>query len=114
MRRRAPRHADEDRAYRELRARLIPGPCEVCPQLIAAGVEISCDGLAHELHHRRKRSSSGALANRANVVVCCHTANMAMEDRAEVIPVAEQLGLVVREGHPEWDELSARAWRLAA
>lgn len=116
MRRRAPARASEDAAYSALRALLVPGPCEVCPPLIAAGLELdrpvrlTCGRIGTELHHRRKRSSSGALANRDNVVVSCHDGNMAVEQ----YPVqAEHAGLVVREGHPEWDALSARTWRKA-
>jgi hypothetical protein len=116
VKRRAPARAGEDRAYAALRAELLPGPCEVCAPLIAAGealtepVRLECAGRATELHHRRKRSSSGALANRDNVVRSCHDGNMAVEH----YPVqAEHAGLVVREGHPEWDALSSRTWRLA-
>lgn len=107
MKRRADRHADEDEAYRLLRWRLIPGPCEAGPKLQTVNV-YDCTHHATELHHLRKRSAAGALANPANVVPVCHACNMAIED----YPVAARAaGLVVREGDPEWEALSARTWR---
>ena len=57
---------------------------------------------------RGKRSSSGALALRGNVVRVCHACNMAVEAYPEV---ARKAGLVLREGDPEWEAMSARAWR---
>lgn len=122
MRRRSPRHADEDEAYRQLRAQLLGQPCQVCPPLLEAArqmlergaitrpLELTCGGRSTECHHRRKRSSAGALAEPANVVASCHDGNMAVEAHPLV---ALEAGLVVREGHPEWDALSARTWRLA-
>lgn len=114
MRARAPGRAAEDRAYAELRRRLLgtddaPVPCEVCPTLAAAGVEVSCTTRATELHHRRKLSASGARAHPYNVVPSCHNGNQAVERW----PIeARSVGLAVREGDPDWEALSARAWRL--
>jgi hypothetical protein len=113
VRRRALNKADEDRAYRALRAALLPGACEVCARLEAFGVPTPHGSSPHrgdELHHRRKRSASGALAERANVLVSCHEGNMLVE----AYPVeAHRADLVVREGDPEWSALSSRTWRLA-
>lgn len=101
-------------AYRELRAELLPGRCEVCEPLNAAlersgGYQVRCQGTGTELHHLRKRSSSGALAERDNVRVSCHTGNMAVE----MYPAAALVsGLVIREGHPDWERLSSRTWRM--
>lgn len=116
MRARAPRHASEDQAYRDLRQQLLGGACELCTLMFEAArrlgrpLRLSCGGRASELHHRRKRSSAGALANRDNVVPCCHDGNQAVEAEPAI---AREAGLVVREGDPEWDALSSRAWRLA-
>lgn len=110
MKRRADRHADEDEAYRLLRWQLLPGPCLAGPKLAELNLVLAgrCTKDATELHHLRKRSSAGALANPANVVPVCHACNMAIED----YPVAARAaGLVVREGDPEWEALSARSWR---
>lgn len=116
MRNRAPARANEDRAYRALRDWLLPGTCELCPRMHAAArhlgepLHLECGQRATELHHRRKRSSAGALAHPDNVVPCCHDGNMAVEDHPTI---ALHAGLVIREGHPDWDRLSARAWRKA-
>lgn len=118
----ADRRAIENEEYEQLRARLLPGPCKVCGPLLAADAELAieqpdlirvrvrCDGTATELHHRRKRSSAGAYTNPANVVPSCHAGNMAVEH----YPIhARHAGLAIRPGHPEWEALSARAWRKA-
>lgn len=110
MRRRSPNRASEDEAYAALRHELIPGRCQVCPRLAQHGLVIECAGTGYELHHRRKRSSAGALANRDNVLVSCHDGNMAVEDHPTI---ARAAGLVIREGDDEWEALSARAWRKA-
>lgn len=107
--------AAEERAYRELRAWLLPGQCEVCALLERAGVTTSYGSRPHyggELHHRRKRSSSGALAERGNVLISCHEGNALVERYAER---ARSIGsqLVLREGDAEWEAMSKRAWRLA-
>lgn len=119
MRRRAPARADEDAAYAELRHELLPGRCDVCAPLAAAAAEMDaeegttttlprCTGTATELHHLRKRSSSGALAERDNVRRSCHDGNQAVERHPRQ---AERAGLVIREGHPDWDRFSSRTWR---
>lgn len=112
MRSRAKRWASEDAAYRVLRAWLLPGVCEACPLLAEQGLEVpAMPHVGDTLHHRRKRGASGALANRDNVVVACNHANTEL---IESHPIeAKAAGLVIREGHPEWEALSSRAWRLA-
>lgn len=103
--------ARDERDYRALRARLLPGTCEACPKLAAEGIETKPNPHRGDtLHHRRKRGASGALANPANVIVACNYANAEL---IESHPIeAKRAGLVVREGHPEWEALSSRAWRL--
>lgn len=105
------RRTVEQREYDALRARLLPPgewvPCELGERFASAGFRL-CTGQATELNHRRKRSANGALADPANVERSCHACNMLAESEPEV---AHALGIVVREGDPEWDALSARAWR---
>lgn len=119
MRARALARADEDAAYRALRHELLPGPCEVCGPLAVAAAEMdaeegtttrlpTCAGTATQLHHLRKRSSSGALAERDNVRRSCHDGNQAVERHPRQ---AERAGLAIREGHPDWDRFSSRTWR---
>lgn len=109
MRRRSLRHTVEDEAYRLLRDALLPGRCEVCPRWRRVGVETGCNGTGGELHHRRKRSSAGALAHRENVLVSCNRGNLLVEDEPEL---AYKAGLVLRpEDGAEWEAMSARLWR---
>lgn len=84
-------------------------PCAAGELLRQQGVA-GCTGRATELHHKRKRSSGGAISNPANVVATCHTCNVyGIEDH----PIeAHAAGLVVREDDPEWESLGARAWRM--
>lgn len=118
MRRRALSHANEDTEYAILRAVMLSRDqttgrlprCEACVPLRRAGVAVTCTIDATELHHLRKRSASGALADRRNVKRVCHAANMAIEDHPRE---AERAELVIREGHPMWAALSTRAWRKA-
>lgn len=101
------RRAAEAEEYAALRATLLPAPCGAGLALAKLGLGF-CTREATELHHRRKRSSAGALAHPGNVIPVCHSCNMAIEDYPAE---ARAAGLVVREGDPEWDRLSARAWR---
>lgn len=110
---RATRRISEERAYAKLRAEMLPANdpkfCEAGWRLAAEGVEVRCTATATQLHHLRKRSSSGALANPANVVRTCGWCNT---EGIEGHPVeAEAAGLVLREGHPDWEAMSAREWR---
>lgn len=109
------RRQSEKSEYDALRRRLLKlddphalVPCAAGPKLAAWGI-VGCTVAASELHHLRKRSSSGALCNPANVIVTCHHCNVVS---IESFPIEARLaGLVVREGDPLWDSLSARAWR---
>ena len=117
VKRQATRRVSEEAEYRKLRVRLLKldeprvmVPCVAGPKLAAVGI-LGCTGVATELHHLRKRGAAGALANPANVVTVCHTCNTVS---IENYPIrAQEVGLVIREGHPLWDGLSARAWRKA-
>ena len=116
MRRRAPGRASEDEAYQQLRLQLLGGQCMVCPAMHAAAARLEvqlrlvCGGRATELHHRRKRSSSGAIAHPDNVVPSCHDGNMSVEDQPTI---ARAAGMVLREGDDDWERLCARLCRKA-
>ena len=109
--RQSPKRITEQAEYDALHAELLPPgefvPCSIGPKFEELGV-YCCTGKATELNHRRKRSSSGALANPANVEPSCHACNMEVERRPEM---AKVMGSTIRPGHPEWEALSARAWR---
>lgn len=108
MRSRSPRHALVDEVYRWLRHELLPGRCRTCPRLAdqIPGYQ-PCTGYATELHHLRKLSAAGALANPANVVETCRAGNRAVEDYPEA---AHDAGLAIRPCCPEWEHLGARVW----
>lgn len=115
MKRQSARRGVEEREYRELRRELLklddPSALVACEagQLLAEYGIGGCTGVATELHHVRKRSSAGALCNPANVKTTCHHCNVfGIENHPKEARLA---GLVVREGDPQWDALSSRAWR---
>jgi hypothetical protein len=87
--------AARDREYAKFRREFLAARdvCEKCGQARA----VLC-------HHRRRRSRQGALTLEQNCsALCdeCHTWIHANPDEAN------QLGWLVREGDPEWDELGA-------
>lgn len=56
------------------------------------------------LHERRKRSAGGSLTNRQNLIPACNSCNQWVEN----YPLeARLIGLVVRAGDDEWEELAA-------
>lgn len=55
-------------------------------------------------HHRRKASDQGAY-NEANLVCLCAGHNDRLESDADLAAIGRELGLVVRRGDPEFDEL---------
>lgn len=63
-----------------------------------------CRGVIEGLHERRKRSASGSLDNPQNLVPACNACNGWVEDQPII---ARLIGLVVRAGDPEWEELTA-------
>lgn len=91
--------------------------CEIRPWLVLAmasdpysprpdlryGV-YGCGGATQGLHERRKRSAGGSLTNRQNLIPACNHCNGWVEDN----PLAARaIGLAVRPGDPEWEELAA-------
>lgn len=65
-----------------------------------------CTGRAEGLHHLRKRSSAGAICCDANTIPACNACNAGW---VEHHPALAELGhLVIRQGHPRWDELGQR------
>lgn len=63
-----------------------------------------CHGGMEGLHERRKRSAGGSLVNLQNLMPACNPCNLWVEDYPEA---ARCIGLVVRSGDPEWEELAA-------
>lgn len=63
-----------------------------------------CRGVVEGLHERRKRSSQGSLTNRQNLIPSCNACNRWVEENPLL---ARRIGLVVRPGDPEWEELAA-------
>lgn len=60
-------------------------------------------------HHRRKASAQGAYSE-ANGATLCAGHNRFVEDEPDAV-VELMPSLVVREGHPEWEQLGRRAAR---
>ena len=74
--------------------------------LMATDTETVCGGPL-TYHHRRKASAGGAYIVENGATLCADH-NVWVEDN----PVtARRLGLVVREGDPEWQQLGRRANR---
>ena len=129
VRRRSRKLARYERAARPIRERILEGAggrCDVVGVLeramtrhdvdlhdvlpLTAGKE-NCWRVGSGLHERRKRSAQGSLVNPANLVVSCGPCNSWIEDHPAL---AQRLGLVVRSGDPEWDDLSRtndKEWR---
>jgi len=55
-------------------------------------------------HHRRKASAGGGYTEANLVAVCAHH-NDQLEADADLAAAARRVGLVVRRGDPEWDQL---------
>lgn len=64
-----------------------------------------CRGRADCLHERRKRGQGGSMTKRANLRTLCSPCNNLIESDADVARFAHEVGLVVRRGDPEWEEL---------
>lgn len=64
-----------------------------------------CRGRADCVHERRKRGRGGSMTKRANLRVLCSPCNNIIESDADVARFAHEVGLVVRRGDPEWEEL---------
>lgn len=86
--------------------------CEVCPILAAAHIPTLCGRHISGFHERRKSSAAGSRENPANLLAACSWGNGFIEDEPELVRERTGDALVVREGDPEWEALSARAWRL--
>lgn len=77
--------------------------CDLGPAIELVDATHRCAGEAIGLHERRKRSSYGSLLDRRNLRRCCAPCNSWVEDHPNP---AHLLGLVVRPGDREWDELA--------
>lgn len=65
----------------------------------------ACRGRADCVHERRKRGRGGSMTKRANLRTLCSPCNNIIESDADVARFAHEVGLVVRRGDPEWEEL---------
>jgi hypothetical protein len=109
LRDRSPDLADYYRRVRgPLVAQLIAESrgCEAALRIPPAELPGRCHGPL-TVHERRRRSDSGSLENRANLVVACLAHNSAMADCARG-DVWHRHGLVVLRGDPEYQALRAR------
>lgn len=95
--------------------------CEIGPLLAFASLDIAdarivadavarCAGRSHGGHERRKRSAGGAMSG-PNVLGACNHCNDFVEDQPRI---ARLLGLVVRSGDDEWDELAATPTKVVS
>lgn len=75
------------------------------PTVAAVRSIAGCRGRADCVHERRKRGQGGSMTNRANLAVLCAPCNTLIENDADVARLAHEVGLVVRRGDPEWEEL---------
>lgn len=83
--------------------------CEICPVLEEFGVQVHCAGRIEGMHERRKSGSGGSRMNHDNLIPACNWGNGYLEDcTGDVRIYVEEVGLVVREGHPDWDRFSKR------
>lgn len=86
--------------YAKLRERLVEHPSARCA---------ICGGRPTDLHHRREMSMGGAYTNPANVVPLCRSDH----DAVHADPAGSAAkGWLVTEGHPEFESLGARIWRI--
>lgn len=81
-----------------------------CPHLADEGITLHCTGAIQGMHERRKSGTGGSRINRANLVPACNWCNGFLEDAHGLTRewIDHESGLVVREGNPEWEQLSKR------
>src|SRR5687767_4128374 len=75
------------------------------PSVAAARLIADCEGRADCVHERRRRSQGGSLTKRVNLATLCSPCNNLIESDADVAAFAHRVGLVVRRGDPEWEEM---------
>ena len=109
-----------------LQYRAVSTRCEVGPILDAglascraAGAPVPhdvahhrCTGHMGGLHERRKAKAAGSLSNPANLLRACNLCNGLIESEAGWVRQWTGTALVVREGDPEWADLSSRLDRF--
>ena len=109
-----PRSATKAKIDRQRSAMFAPlaeagEPCRAGARIVAheqaRGKTHLCTGVAACFHELRKRSSGGSTVNPKNLLPVCWNCNNWAEDWPDY---AKELGLVIREGHPLWDEVSKR------
>lgn len=110
IRSKSTRRRLEDGPRRKLNKELEDSPraCQLGPLWRAASIRLGrpeldrCTGRATCWHERRKRSSTGSILKRENLMASCSSCNGLVEDEADV---ARDLELVCREGDEDWDRL---------
>lgn len=86
--------------------------CQICPALEQLGLSIGrCAGV-QGIHERRKSGAGGSRVNPDNLVPCCNRSNGFIEDQPELVRAMFGTKFVVREGDPEWEDLSKRHDRM--
>lgn len=113
MKQRSDNRQEGDAAYRALSDQVRTehhGACQLGPLIATADHSHRCIGIQQGLHHLRKQGQGGARILRANVMPSCNPCNDWVEDNPDD---ALDLGLVVLEGDPRWNDLGKRAERLA-
>lgn len=109
-----PRSDKRAKFMREVRAPLVKRlrdeghPCEIGQMLADVGHDRvrHCQREVQGLHERRKRSAGGSLIKPENLVPACNLCNGWIEEATgEDRELLLELGLIVRAGDPEWDEL---------
>lgn len=113
MRSKSDKRIDADAEYRALSNQVRTenhGGCELGPLIEKVDGRHRCIKTQQGLHHLRKLGQGGALTLRANVMGSCNPCNDWVEDNPDD---ALDLGLVVLEGDPRWNDLGTRAERLA-
>lgn len=112
IRQRGARTTGQAQAYRdakdELRAQ--HPDCELGSLIAGVDGRHRCLRYYQGPHHLRKTGQGGSAILLANMMSACNPCNDWVEDHPAA---ARELGLVVLEGDPRWDQLGRRAERLA-
>lgn len=86
--------------------------CHICPYFEDLGISMECGVVIGGMHERRKSSSGGSRVNRHNLIPACNYGNGFIESEPKLTRDLFGDLFVVREGDPEWAELSKRHDRM--
>lgn len=112
LRSRGARTVNQEQAYRASKAELRAAhpECQLGPLIAGADSRHRCLGYYQGPHHLRKTGQGGSTVLLANMMSACNPCNDWVENEPDL---AQDLGLVVLEGDPRWEQLGRRAERLA-